>query len=1029
MSPTFRRWPAVLIAISVLQAGSASHLFGYAFEGYSWPVGSNVLLQLGLGAPSSGHLKDGFTTFDASAGDALANWKQYTNLINLSWSVVSGPAGQDDGRDEAFFASTVYGQSFGSGVLAITLIRYDGATTLEADNVFNSALVWDSYRGPLQYDSKKKQYIFDFHRVALHEFGHTLGLAHPDEVGQNVTAIMNSHVSDLDHIADDDVAGIRWLYGFQITSERSPYESPVGESFTYQITANNSPTTFGATGLPAGLSVDSASGLISGKPTVSGTFNVNVSATGPKGTATALVTLTISPPAFTNLIGLPTWVGNPFSFKLRATSGPTSFDATNLPDGLLIDHQTGVIHGDLIVVGEFAINVTAHTAYGDATGIFPLHVFPPTVTSSTFLDDVFTGSPLTYQITASTTQATYAATGLPAGLSLDPDTGMITGIPTLSGSYYVVLIAHTPYGDGKGYLSLTLRPPADTPDVQIPNGAEEMLADPVRPRLYLMQFVGGTIEVLDLDSLNTVATLPSDSRDFCLSADNSKLWVSYQSAITAYDLTTFSAVRTISPGIYGAYIREGAGQQMYIADYNVVSRFDLNSGAVTAVPWPGEPDYIPVMEMSADRKALFVGDSQGAPSTLVKYNVSSGSPVVAQSISQPDWGRKIVVDPTSTLLCYLSYDYPTGQGDTHYRIPLRSTTDLNTTFGFLNPNTSRAGLVAFGADGTLLFEFLQEDLRVDVYETQAMRLVRRINVDSHVSAKQMVVDSDDKHLFISSEGYPGVLGYLVHPRSTGPLTVPAHSLANVSTRTFVGTSDNVEIGGFILHGTKSKKVVMRAIAPTLASFGIARAMTDPTLEVRDARGALVASNDNWNSDRQGVLATGKAPLDEHEAVIVTSLPPGAYTAILRGIANSTGVALFELYDIDPPNSKILNISTRGNVGVGDNVMIGGFIVGGDQPTNMIVRALGPTLTDFGVSGALADPTLELHNGSGALVAQNDNWKSTQQAEIQNSGYAPPKDAEAAILATLQPGNYTAIVRGNNNTTGVALVEVYNLDAN
>jgi hypothetical protein len=143
----------------------------------------------------------------------------------------------------------------------------------------------------------------------------------------------------------------------------------------------------------------------------------------------------------------------------------------------------------------------------------------------------------------------------------------------------------------------------------------------------------------------------------------------------------------------------------------------------------------------------------------------------------------------------------------------------------------------------------------------------------------------------------------------------------------------------------------------------------------------------------------------------------------------TGVALFELYDLDPQSSKIVNISTRGNAGIGDNVMIGGFIVGGDQSIDVIVRALGPTLTDFGVAGALADPTLELYDGNGTIIGQNDDWKSAQQAAIQNSGYAPPKDAEAAILAKLQPGNYTAIVRGKNNTTGVALVEVYNLDAN
>ena len=199
--------------------------------------------------------------------------------------------------------------------------------------------------------------------------------------------------------------------------------------------------------------------------------------------------------------------------------------------------------------------------------------------------------------------------------------------------------------------------------------------------------------------------------------------------------------------------------------------------------------------------------------------------------------------------------------------------------------------------------------------------------------------------------------------------------------------------------------------------------------MHEETGAIVTTNDNWNSHRQDVLTTGFAPADEHESAITASLEPGSYTAVLRGLNGTSGVALFELYDIEPQNSRIANISTRGSVGLGDNVMIGGFVVGGDQRTKVIVRALGPTLTDFGVSGALADPTLELHDGNGAVIWQNDNWKSTQQSAIQNSGYAPPNDAEAAILATLQPGNYTAIVRGNNNTTGIALVEIYNVDAN
>ncbi|PYI74842.1 MAG: hypothetical protein DMF04_11820 [Verrucomicrobia bacterium] len=650
MAPGFSALRASF-GVILLLAASAGSLFGYALEGPSWPAGSTINQHLAFTGPGSDPLQDGLTTFNASAADALNLWNQQMQLAKFAWTTSSVGGIQGDRQNTAVFSATVYGQTYGSA-LAVTIYFFEGSTMKEVDNVFNSALFWDSYRGPLQYNSRKKQYTYDFHRVALHEFGHTLGLAHPDEYGQPVSAIMNSHISDLDHLADDDIAGIRWLYGLRVTSEVAPYQSPVGESFSYQITGNDLPTSFGATGLPAGLSVNSASGLISGKPTVSGTFNVNVTATGSQGTATGVVTLTISAPAFTNLIGLPTWVGNPFSFRRIATSQPTGYDAAGLPNGLQIDHETGVIHGQLILAGDFSIQVTAHTPYGDGTGILSLHVFPPAIRSSTFLDDVFTGSPLSYQIAASTSQATYSAIGLPPGLSVDSSTGNITGIPTLSGMYSVVVIAHTPYGDARGNLSFTLTPPADPPDVQLPIGAQVMLADAIRSRLYLKEYSSGNIAVFDVNSLSTIGTLPTaDSNDFCLSADNTKLWASYYSrgSIVGYDLTTFSAVRTLFPSVYVGDIREGSGEQMYINEVNNasrVSRLDLNSGTVSSVPWPGEAGYIPLMEVSADHKTLFVGDI-GAPSTLAKYDVSSGSPVLAQFITQPDWGRNIIIDLTS----------------------------------------------------------------------------------------------------------------------------------------------------------------------------------------------------------------------------------------------------------------------------------------------------------------------------------------------------------------------------------------------
>jgi hypothetical protein len=182
--------------------------------------------------------------------------------------------------------------------------------------------------------------------------------------------------------------------------------------------------------------------------------------------------------------------------------------------------------------------------------------------------------------------------------------------------------------------------------------------------------------------------------------------------------------------------------------------------------------------------------------------------------------------------------------------------------------------------------------------------------------------------------------------------------------------------------------------------------------------------------------SGLAPSQAAESAIIATLQPGGYTAIVRGKNNTIGIGLVESYDLDPTvDSKLANISTRGFVQTGANVMIGGLIVQGSDPARVIVRAIGPSLTQFGLSGVLADPTLELHDGSGALIATNDNWQTTQiggiitadqVSDIQNSGLAPSQAAESAIIATLQPGGYTAIVRGKNNTTGIGLVEVYQL---
>ena len=255
---------------------------------------------------------------------------------------------------------------------------------------------------------------------------------------------------------------------------------------------------------------------------------------------------------------------------------------------------------------------------------------------------------------------------------------------------------------------------------------------------------------------------------------------------------------------------------------------------------------------------------------------------------------------------------------------------------------------------------------------------------------------------------------------------------NVSTRLRVETGDNVGIGGFIITGSQSKQVLVRGIGPALSQFHIADVLADPIIELHDSTRAIIATNDNWKDTQQAAIqATGLAPQNDLESAILMTLSPGSYTVILRGTNQSSGVALVEVYDLTPADgSKLYNISTRGRVQLGDNVMIGGFILGGDGGGSLtvLVRAIGPTLAQFGLQ-ALADPTLELHNGNGALIYQNDDWQSDQEQEITDTGLAPSDPHESAIVQTLAPGNYTAIVRGKNSTIGIALVEVYNLQTN
>jgi len=255
----------------------------------------------------------------------------------------------------------------------------------------------------------------------------------------------------------------------------------------------------------------------------------------------------------------------------------------------------------------------------------------------------------------------------------------------------------------------------------------------------------------------------------------------------------------------------------------------------------------------------------------------------------------------------------------------------------------------------------------------------------------------------------------------------AAQLLNLSTRLRVEPGDNALIGGFIIRGSEQKKVILRGIGPSLNLPG---KLNDPVIQLFNSANVNIASNDNWKTNQQSVEATGLAPRDDRESAIVITLNPGAYTVVMRGKNNSSGIGVVDMFDIGlAANARLANLSSRGFIGTGDNVLIGGFFAGPQTAavTGVVFRAIGPSLSKFGVPQPMQDPTIEIHNRDGTLIGQNDDWQSSQKSGIQATGLAPTDPRESAILIrNFDPGPYTAIVRGKNNTTGIGLVEIYDV---
>jgi hypothetical protein len=263
-------------------------------------------------------------------------------------------------------------------------------------------------------------------------------------------------------------------------------------------------------------------------------------------------------------------------------------------------------------------------------------------------------------------------------------------------------------------------------------------------------------------------------------------------------------------------------------------------------------------------------------------------------------------------------------------------------------------------------------------------------------------------------------------------------VGNVSTRLPVGTGDNVLIEGFIVLGPagSAKKIMVRAIGPSLTPFGITDALANPTLEIKDASNATVARNNDWKTTQTGGLITGNqfaeingsglAPGNDLESAIIANLAPGSYTAVVAGVNNTIGTGVVDAYDMSATSpARLANVATRGLIQPGDKLMIAGFIIQ-NGPVRAVVRAIGPSLIAFGIANALPDTTLQLRNQDGVIARENDNWKTNaaQKQELESVGLQPTHDLEAALVATLPPGQYTAQVRGKDQASGIGVVQIY-----
>ncbi|MFY9924931.1 MAG: putative Ig domain-containing protein [Opitutaceae bacterium] len=777
----------------------------------------------------------------------------------------------------------------------------------------------------------------------------------------------------------------------------------VGAPFTFNITATGSPTSYAASPLPAGLALDAATGAIMGTPVAVGVTVVSVTATNATGTSNAAtLTLTVSAagtaPVITSPIAEPGTVGTVFAtYAITATGSPTSYAATGLPPGLSLNAATGAISGTPTAAGVSVVTLGATNGTGTGTATLTLTIAAagvvPVITSTTSgyypgtVGSVFA----TYTIAATGSPTSFSAVGLPPGLTLNAATGAINGTPTAAGTYTVTAKATNSSGTGTSVFAIAIAPPAAVPVITSTASGNNPANVGTEFPTYTVGATGsptsytatGLPPGLTLNALTgAINGTPTTAGTYvvALSATNSAGTGTSSLTITvaaANALPVFTNPAT-APGTVGTAINYTLGATGLPTSYTATGLppgLTLNTltGGITGTPTTAGTYVVTVTATN----------STGTSTTSITFTVAGAgtAPVITGPATAPGGVGTAVyytIGATGSPTSYTATGLPPGL-------------TLNTLTGTITGTPTTAGTY-----------------------------VATVNATNSTGTSTTT------------------LTWVITPLGFS-------HIVNFSARALSGSGSDTLVVGFVVLGD-AKNLLIRGIGPDLASFGVTDFLAAPILTLFDASGGVLATDSGWGVNSSGqndaalisstAASVGAFPLPSGslDSALLVTVNNGSHTTGLLTTNGAAGVGLIEIYDTGGnPNASLVNVSARMNVTAGSGVLIAGLVIGGSESKTVLIRGIGPTLSEFGVSGVLADPQITVFSGS-TQIASNANWNNgtgaSSAAQLVSTsaevGAFPLASGsrDAALIVTLQPGPYTVQVTSVSGATGVALIEVY-----